>query len=147
MTRYTTLTDLRGMKVLILFLLLLPPSFMSGSDSAFVPQEVESAYYNVSIKRGENLITGMCILVNSGDTVKASIVNDFGATILDCSFYKKRSKIKLHYLFKSLNRWYLRPVLKRDLKEIMKIMSAGGTSYTDKKHKLDYTFVPNPLKR
>lgn len=88
-------------------------------------------------------LSGICILLCSGDTVKASIVNNFGATLIDYSYDTKKSKIKLHYVFEKLNKWYIRRVLKRNLKKIMLAMRSGESSYKDVRHKLSYTFILN----
>lgn len=114
-----------------------------AAGQSFPEKEGERVYYDFSMRRSDMELSGICILLCSGDTVKASIVNNFGATLIDYSYDTKKLKIKLHYVFEKLDKWYIRRVLKRNLKKIMLAMRSGENSYKDVRHKLSYTFILN----
>jgi 4'-phosphopantetheinyl transferase len=53
----------------------------------------------------------------------------------------KKDKVKLIYVMNTLNKWYIKRVLKKDLKEIMHLMQNGENEYRNNKRKLYYQFT------
>ena len=45
------------------------------------------------------------------------------------------------YVMNTLNKWYIKRVLKKDLKEVMHLMQNGENEYRNNKRKLYYQFV------
>lgn len=111
------------------------------AQQVFPTYEGDCVYYNFTMTSLRAEISGLCILKLNGEVVNASIVNDFGTTFIDYSYQMRKSRVKLHYVFELLDKWYIRRVLKRNLKKVMMAMHNGETTYRDLKHKLTYTFT------
>ena len=100
--------------------------------------------YNVQIDFKKAYISGICIMQHDDDTVKASIVNEFGVSALDFTYDTQRQKVKIVNLMPKMNHWYIRRVLKRDLKQVMPqlLQKQDVTTYTNDKYNIRYTFTP-----
>lgn len=127
--------------VFVIFMLISIES--ANSQSAFPRNNGDTANYEMQIDARGNFISGICMMVLDEDKIKCSIINEFGVSIIDFTYNTEKDKVKLHYVFKTLNKWYLRRVLRRDLKRIIAIMRIGGTSFVDSRHKLNFTFKIN----
>lgn len=131
-----------------LFFIFLFEWFANGLNPVWAQQtfplnEGECVYYNFTMTSSRAEIRGLCILKLNGKVINASIMNDFGATFIDYSYQVKKLKVKLHYVVGQLDKWYIRRVLKRDLKKVMIAMYNKETTYCDSKHRLTYTFIVN----
>lgn len=142
LTKISIMSNSLKHKIILSFLCFFS-TFPLIAQQSFPMEDGDCAYYDFSMSTPNTELSGLCILMYSGNTIKASIVNEFGATFMDYSFNVRKSKIKLHYVFEKLDKWYIRRVLKRNLKKIMIAMRAGENSYSDKRHKLNYTFTIN----
>ena len=60
---------------------------------------------------------------------------------MDFTYDIKKDKVKLMYVMNTLNKWYIKRVLKKDLKEVMHLMQNGENEYRNNKRKLYYQFV------
>ncbi|MCC8039421.1 MAG: hypothetical protein LIP02_15025 [Bacteroidales bacterium] len=78
----------------------------------------------------------------SPDTINASVVNEFGISLMDFSYNSRKDKVKLHSVMKALDKWYIRRTLRNDLRQLLNIMREGGTEYYDKRHKINYLILP-----
>jgi hypothetical protein len=86
-------------------------------------------------------LSGICILGKENNIIKSSIINEFGVSIMDFTYDIKKDKVKLMYVMNTLNKWYIKRVLKKDLKEVMHLMHNGENEYRNNKRKLYYQFV------
>lgn len=59
-------------------------------------------------------VTGICIARQTEQGVVGSVVNEFGIHFFD--FTCKGNRVKLSNVFAAMNKWYIRRVLRRDLK-------------------------------
>lgn len=87
-------------------------------------------------------VSGICILLRDGQQIKGSIFNEFGISAIDFSYDEQRDKVKLYEVVKMLNRWYIKRVLRRDLRELIHQMQQGKTEYTDIKHNISFKLSP-----
>ncbi len=129
-----------GVFILAWFLIGLNPIM---AQQTFPLRQGDCIYYNFTMTTAKTELSGLCILKLNNEVVNASIVNDFGATFIDYSYKVEKSKVRIHYVFNKLDKWYIRRILKRNLKKIMIAMRKGETTYRDSKHKLTYTFTLN----
>jgi hypothetical protein len=74
--------------------------------------------------------------------IAASVFNEFGVSALSFSYNPQKDKVKILNLAGKLNRWYIKSVIKKDLKKLIKVLQEGGTSYKNQKYNITYTFVP-----
>ena len=104
------------------------------------PTDSCNVTYNMQIDIRNGYVSGFCMLVKEDNIVKSSIVNEFGVSIIDFTYDTKKDKVKLKYVMKALNKWYIKRVLKKDLKQIMHIMQQGGNEHNNTAHNLHYKF-------
>lgn len=126
-----------------LVILLLMSYISAHAQNTFPRFDGDRVNYEMQIDVRGNFISGICVILQEKDLIKGSIVNEFGVSIIDFTYNMNKDKVKLHYVFKALNKWYIRRVLRRDLKTIMALMRDGKTSFNDAKHKLIFTFKVN----
>ena len=87
-------------------------------------------------------VSGMLVLLSEEECVKGSLFNEFGITALDFTYDRRKDKVKLHTVVKKMDRWYIRRVLRRDLREVLKRMEQGDSIYEDKRYHINYKFTP-----
>lgn len=97
---------------------------------------------NATIEMKKGYVSGICMLVNDGGVVRGSLFNEFGISALDFAYYPESDKVKLGDVIQMLNRWYIKKVLKRDLRQLLNNLKQGIGTYRDEKYKIDYSFTP-----
>ncbi|MCR5313175.1 MAG: hypothetical protein K6E54_05965 [Bacteroidaceae bacterium] len=112
------------------------------AQNIFPASEGERARYAMQIDFKKAYVSGICIIVNDGDILKASVVNEFGVSALSFTYNVKKDKVKILSVIGKMNRWYVKRVLKRDLREVIHQMQSGGDRYENRKLHLTYTFSP-----
>lgn len=111
-----------------------------AQELTFSVDSVANVVYSMQIDFKNAYVSGLCVLVKDDNIVKSSIVNEFGVSIIDFVYNIKKDKVELKYVINSLDKWYLRRVLRKDLKQIMHIMQKGGNEYVNNKRGLRYSF-------
>lgn len=104
----------------------------------------ESRHY-LSINLPKQGFTGVCLAESDSLQIRGTIVNEFGIKALDFVYDKLSDQIRMPYIVKNLDKWYLRKVLKRDLKGILpRLCENSAFIYEGHKRKMTYNFVPLP---
>lgn len=99
--------------------------------------------YAVQIDFQKAYISGVCIMHQEDDIVSASIMNEFGVSALAYRYDRKSGKVKILNIIKQLDKWYIRRVLKKDLRAIMKLMPTDDNlKYSNQKYHIIYNFTP-----
>ena len=98
--------------------------------------------YSAYIEMPRGYVSGMLVLLHEEETVKGSLFNEFGITALDFTYDRQKDKVKLHSVVKMMDRWYIRRVLRRDLREVLKGLEQGDSIYEDKRYHINYKFTP-----
>lgn len=119
-------------------LLALPISVQA--QTTFPSAEGERAKYAVYIEMPKAYVSGICVLLQEDGLIKGSLFNEFGITALDFTYNPQRDKIKLHSVMKMMDKWYIRKVLKKDLRQVMKTLKEGQTEYTNQRRHIVYRF-------
>jgi hypothetical protein len=111
---------------------------------------VENERYSVLIETPKAYISGLCILHETDSEVIGSIMNEFGFSAMTFIMQKANHKIELQNVIKFLDKWYIKRVIKNDLRIILLHgkgadkkhiyeKSEGMIKLRDTKYKLTYT--------
>lgn len=101
---------------------------------------VDTWEYHITIDARGNEITGLCIMnVYTDNSIKGTIINEFGTKIFDFSCSPKK-KVKIENVIAPINKWYIRRVLKGDLAFILSNLRQSS-DVTEKKR--SFTVQPN----
>lgn len=111
-----------------------------AQELTFLVDSTANVVYSMQIDFENAYVSGLCVLARENDIIKSSIVNEFGVSIIDFVYKIKKNKVELKYVMSTLDKWYLKRILRKDLREIMHIMQSGGTEYINNKRGLKYTF-------
>ena len=122
----------------ISMLLALPISVQA--QTTFPSADGERAKYAAYIEMPKAYVSGICVLLQEDSLIKGSLFNEFGITALDFTYNPQRDKIKLHSVMKMMDKWYIRKVLKKDLRQVMKTLKEGQTEYTNQRRHIVYRF-------
>lgn len=90
------------------------------------------------------VVTGLCVMVASDkDETVGSVINEFGLKAFDFVYNKQRNKLKLENVTPALDKWYIRRVLRHDMRYIVPILiEAGECEYNNTKRGIEYVFKP-----
>lgn len=127
----------------------------SSQDSLFSFQG-DMLKYNMSIQRDALSITGICLMKRSDGRILGSVVNEFGIKAFDFTYDTSKRKVKLQNVVGFINKWYIRKVLKGDLRYLFSYrvpaqadphrtltVSGGGIiDMKNTKYRLEYRFEP-----
>ena len=90
--------------------------------------------YSVAITARGAEITGVCIVKTYAEGIRGAIVNEFGIHALDFMVSADRRKVKLLNVIPMMDRWYVRRVVKKDLRTLFNATAdgeqAGGRTVT-----------------
>lgn len=119
---------------------------MSSSMSAqsLLPQEEgQRMRFDAMIEMPKAYISGMCVLMFDEGLIKGSIFNEFGITAIDFTYQPVKGKVKLVSVIPMLNKWYIKRTLKKDIKQLMKSLEFGDTTYVNNRRHITYIFKPS----
>ena len=133
----------RSMRSCLLFISLLLSVLTSRlyAQTTF-PADGESIRYTAYIEMEKGYVSGICILHRDGNTVHGSMFNEFGITALDFTYRLEKKKVKLHTVMPMMNKWYIRKVLKKDLRQLMTGLQNGETTWKDERYHIEYQLTP-----
>ena len=129
-------------KRFFLFLALLLCANSLSAQQLLPAEDGERKQFSTYIEMPGGYVSGICILIRDGQQIKGSIFNEFGISAIDFSYDEQRDKVKLYEVVKMLNRWYIKRVLRRDLRELIHQMQQGKPEYTDIKHNISFKLSP-----
>lgn len=90
-----------------------------------LPLDEGRQQYGVSITARGAEITGVCIVKTDAEGSRGAIVNEFGIHALDFMVSADRRKVKLLNVIAMMDRWYVRRVVKKDLRTLFNATSDG----------------------
>lgn len=97
--------------------------------------------YEIAIEMPKAYLSGLMIMHKPEEgQVDASVINEFGISLMDFSYDEKKNKIKIHSITDKLNKWYIKRTLSNDFKNILKAMQGGSKEYLNSKRKIKYSF-------
>ena len=92
----------------------------------------QTAQYRVQLQFRDATLDGICVIKVVENEIRGVIVNDFGVRAFGFSVSLNRKKIKLHDVMPMLDRWFIKRVIKQDLKVLF-----TATSCDQSKEKKD----------
>lgn len=126
---------------LMILLLIVPLSMVA--QLTYPANDGEKVHYNLHVEIHESYLSGICIMVNNDGIITSSIVNEFGISLMDFTYSEQKDKVKIRNTIKPLDRWYIKRILKRSLRGMLKAMKSGDTEYIDENNKIKYVFTLN----
>lgn len=90
-----------------------------------LPLDEGRQQYGVSITARGAEITGVCIVKTDSEGSRGAIVNEFGIHALDFMVSADRRKVKLLNVIAMMDRWYVRRVVKKDLRTLFNATADG----------------------
>ena len=110
------------------------------AQNTFPATEGEKVRYSVQIDFGKSYLSGIGIMAYVDGEVLGSVFNEFGVSALSFSYNPQKDKVKILSIIGKLNKWYIRGVVKKDMKKVIAVLKEGGTTYTNQKYHITYTF-------
>ena len=104
--------------------------------------EGDRARYSVQIDVKKAYISGICGMLFEEGKLKASVVNEFGFSAMDFEYNPQKDKMKIINIIKKLDHWYIKRVLKRDLRILLHNLEHGIYKHENEKYGITYTFQP-----
>lgn len=127
----------------LISLLLLLLGVQTANAQSFYPRnEGDKIRSSAMIEMPKGYVSGVCVMYNDGTDVKASIFNEFGISAIDFVYNPQKDKVKLVSVIKMLDKWYIRKLLKGDLRKVIHCLQQGEGKYRNEKYKIDYKFSP-----
>lgn len=146
----------------ILSLLLLPSTAVAAATAPTPTDTLQCVSptpprYSFQLETPKACVSGFLITADIGNDINGSLVNEFGISAADFTFYKQKNKLKLLNTVSFLNKWYIKRVLTNDLalcvRLIYNLPSANNKNYDivrhenvttvyNRKRKITYTFAP-----
>lgn len=115
----------------------------AGSQGTVYPEkDGQRLECKAMIEMPKGYISGICILVNEADTIKGAIINEFGITALGFSYSTSDDKVRLVNVNTMLDKWYIRNVLSKDIRNLLHALKQGKTEFVDEKYHITYTLSP-----
>ena len=139
-------------RCLLLSSLLLLVAVAMRAEGWLLPLSGRQQYGVVIEARGAEL-TGVCIVKTDDEGSRGAIVNEFGFHALDFTLSADRRKVKLLNVMDRLDRWYIRKVVRKDLRMLwgatqsgpqksrrtITVDADGTVVLTNQKYKLKYS--------
>ncbi|MBF1584745.1 MAG: hypothetical protein HXO22_03160 [Prevotella sp.] len=98
--------------------------------------------YQAMITMPKGYVSGVCMLVRDSTGIVGSLFNEFGFSALDFRYHEQKDKVEIVHAMALMDKWYIRKVLRNDLRMLLQSLAKGDTLYEDKKYKLTYVFTP-----
>lgn len=123
-------------------LLLLAGRLQSASAQQLFPANAgDRARYSAYIEMPKAYISGVCIMLNDGEEIKGSLFNEFGISSLSFTYSIAKDKVKLHDVIPMMDKWYIRRVLRKDLRQLLHCLQDGQSSYKNERYQIVYHFT------
>ena len=128
------------MKRLLQICLLLISLLTTTGAQGLLPEEGSNMRYRAYIEMPKGYVSGICILQHEGNEIRGCLFNEFGITALDFTYNIDKRKIRLGNVMNMLDKWYIRRILKKDLRGLMDKLKEGQTQYETKGRR--YVLMP-----
>lgn len=133
---------MKYIRIYLMALMLIEPLSIMA-QLTYPANEGDKVRYNLQVEIRDSFLSGICIMVNNDGIIASSIVNEFGISLMDFIYSEQKDKVKLCNMIKPLDRWYVKRLLKRSLRGMLKAMKSGDTEYIDEKNRIKYVFTLN----
>ena len=123
-----------------------------------VPDTSVLPRYSFRIETPKAYVSGIMLASRTDGGINGSMINEFGISAIDFSYSRKKDKLRLINVVSFLNKWYIKRILRNDIKFCLRILydipCASGHNYyyvrnhgdtvtiRNNKHDISYTFSP-----
>lgn len=94
------------------------------------------------IETSRGNVGGICVMLHDDDSIKGAIINEFGITALGFRYIISKDEMKLEDVNAMIDKWYIKMVLHKDLRELLHSLKDGRLTYTNEKYHITYTLSP-----
>lgn len=106
--------------------------------------------YSIHIDFSNFYLSGICIVQLDNDIIVSSVVNEFGLSTVTFQYKIRKDKIKIINIIKQLDKFYIKKIIKSDLKKITKEYiipsyynnQCKGYEYENIKYNINYKLIP-----
>ena len=112
-----------------------------NAQSLFPTGDGEKTKLDAMIEMPRGYISGICILMHDGSKVKGSLFNEFGISALDFVYDTSKDKVKITNVISFIDKWYIKRVLRKDLREVMHCLEKRQSEYKNHKRNIVYRFL------
>jgi len=113
-----------------------------GAQQLFPARQGEKQRYAAYIEMPKAYVSGVCMMLHDSTAVKGCVFNEFGLSAIDFSYLPAKDKVVLHHVAGAMDKWYIRRLLRRDLRELVHRLQQGNTTYYNEKYHITYQFTP-----
>ena len=99
------------------------------------------ARFATTIEMSKGYLSGISIIKREAHWYYGVLFNEFGITALEFTYDPYKKKIRLVQLIAMLNKWYIRRLLKKDLRYVMENLFKGISMYKNEKYHISYKFL------
>ncbi len=139
-----------------ILMLSLPVLRGEPSDSTSVQR------YNFTLSTEKAYLSGIMIVKENPEDITGSMVNQFGISAIDFRYNKSRKSVKLISLAGFLDKWYIRRILREDIKYCLHVLymtpykrkhnyvlrqTVDSCTIENTRRHLTYTFSPLTVNR
>ena len=132
----------RSLTVFFCCVSLLLSSALSLKAESLLPSPGATARYDSYIELPRGYLSGVCIMRCDGDTLRASLFNEFGISALDFIYDRRRDRVRLLSVMQMMDRWYIRRTLRADLRRLLRAMKDGLGEYRNERRHILYRITP-----
>lgn len=96
----------------------------------------------ITMPRGS--LSGLCVVRVERDSLIGALINEFGVQAFDFHYDRISQKLRLQHLIPPLNRFFLRRVIRRDVRTFAPYFATGRAFVHENRHGIRYEFSPLP---
>ncbi len=78
--------------------------------------------YAFQIDTPNGFVSGIMLVSENDENITGSMINEFGVSAIDFSYSREKQKVKLLSVVNFLNKWYIKRVLKNDIKFCLHVL-------------------------
>lgn len=112
------------------------------ADSLYPRKDSAVVKLQTLIEMPHGYISGICILSHRGDSISGAIFNEFGITAMEFRYALSSDEVELTSVLPMIDKWYIRGVVRKDLREVLHALRDGQTHWQDDKYKIKFKFSP-----
>ena len=126
----------------LLLLSLLPARVLAQPKVNYPANDGDKTSCKILIEMPKGYISGVCLLVHEGDSINGAVINEFGITALGFHYIISKDELKLEDVNAMIDKWYIKMVLHKDLRELLHSLKDGKLTYTNEKYHITYSLSP-----
>ena len=98
--------------------------------------------YHFQLDFRKAYLSGVLSMLMEDGVIRCAVVNEFGVSTIEFIYSPAKDKVKIIYLVSRLNRWYIKKVIRRDLKAVMHCLERGEMGYENKRYQTIFVLSP-----